>query len=38
MKVYDMTIFYWKEDMINAYNGAGCSMGGTAKDPVRRIR
>jgi putative aldouronate transport system substrate-binding protein len=35
---HDMTIFYWREDMITAYTGAGYSISGTAADPVQAAR
>jgi len=35
---HDMTIFYWCDYMVNAYNGAGYAIGGTAKDPAKAAK
>ena len=35
---HKMTIFYWREDMITAYTGAGYAIGGTSKDPEQAAR
>ena len=35
---YDMTIFYFREDMMLAYGGGGYAVAGTAKDKVQAAR
>jgi putative aldouronate transport system substrate-binding protein len=35
---HDMSIFYFREDMMLAYSGGGWSVSGTAKDPVQAAR